>query len=187
MNDTTPLSRLTRDQLPEQFLPAWDTLNELTRQPTFVEVFGQAPHLLNFVMGDFYQNLFFGGEVDERYKQLARLRLSVLHGCLTCNRQNIPGAKQAGFDDEQVAAIIDPESGQDALNDAEQAVLELADQVALTNTSGNLSGALHKHLSEHFSDAQICELGVVMGVISGLAKMSFVYNLVDREDYCPFQ
>ena len=189
MSVATPLSRISREQLPEEFLPAWDTLNDLTEQPTFVEVFAQAPHLLGFVMGDFYQNLFFGGVVDERYKQLARLRLSVLHGCLTCNKQNVPGAKQAGFSDTQIAAIVNP-PGKDEdspLDPAELAVLDFADEIALTNPGGTLSVALHQRLAQHFSDAEICELGVVMGVISGLAKMSFVFNVVDREDYCPFQ
>lgn len=189
MTAATPLSRISREELPQQFAVAWDTLNELTEQPTFVEVFAQAPHLLNFVMGDFYQNLFFGGEVAERYKQLGRLRLSVLHGCLTCNKQNVPGAKQAGFSDDQIAAIVDPDHAatDSPLSEADLAVLALADEIALTNLGGNLSETLHKSLSAHFSDAEICELGVVMGVISGLAKMSFVFNVVDREDYCPFQ
>lgn len=189
MTAATPLSRLSREELPEQYTVAWDTLNDLTEQPTFVEVFAQAPHLLNFVMGDFYQNLFFGGKVEQRYKQLGRLRLSVLHGCLTCNKQNVPGAKQAGFTDAQIAAIVDPdhETDESPLSAADLAVLALADEIALTNAAGNLSEALHKQLATHFSDADICELGVVMGVISGLAKMSFVFNVVDREDYCPFQ
>ena len=30
------------------------------------------------------------------------------------------------------------------------------------------------------------ELGTVMAVISGMAKLSFVLNLVDKEGYCPF-
>ena len=36
------------------------------------------------------------GGVDQRYKQLVRLRLSLVHGCRTCNRQNVPGALAAG-------------------------------------------------------------------------------------------
>ena len=66
-------------------------LNGLTGSATFVEVFAQTPQLLEFVMNEFYMKLFFGGEVAQRYKQLARLRLSLLHGCRTCNKQNIPG------------------------------------------------------------------------------------------------
>ena len=32
----------------------------------------------------------------------------------------------------------------------------------------------------------ILELGTAMAVISGMAKLSFVLNLVEKENYCPF-
>ena len=36
------------------------------------------------------------------------------------------------------------------------------------------------------TEADILELGVAMAVISGMAKLSFVLNLVEKEAYCPF-
>jgi undecaprenyl pyrophosphate phosphatase UppP len=45
---------------------------------------------------------------------------------------------------------------------------------------------LYADLSAHFSDADICELGTVMAIIAGMAKLSFILHLVEREDYCPF-
>ena len=42
----TALKRIPRDQLPEEFQMAWDGLNGLTGEPTFVEVFAQAPEVL---------------------------------------------------------------------------------------------------------------------------------------------
>jgi hypothetical protein len=41
-------------------------------------------------------------------------------------------------------------------------------------------------LRAHFSEPEIHELGVVMAVISGMAKLSFVLELVEREPTCPF-
>jgi hypothetical protein len=84
----TLLSRIPRERLEPKWQPAWDQLNELTGSATFVEVFAQAPQALELVMNRFYMGLFFGGQVSQRYKQLARLKLSLLHGCRTCNRQN---------------------------------------------------------------------------------------------------
>ena len=170
--------------MPEELQQVWQTLNDLTGDATFVEVFAQAPELLDFVMAKFYGGIFFGGRVDERYKQLARLRLSQIHGCRTCNTQTVPGALAAGFTQEQVDAMASPTAG--VFDDAELAVLEFAEQVALTNHDGKMDEALYTRLSAHFSDAEICELGTVMAVISGMAKLSFVMQLVEREDYCPF-
>jgi len=180
----TLMSRIHRDQLPQPLHVAWDTLNGLTGEPTFVEVFAQNPDMLGFVMNDFYGKIFFGGRVDQRYKQLARLRLSTLHGCATCNKQNVPGALAAGISQAQVDAIGDFEHG--PFTDAEKAVLAFAEQVALTNMQGELGPELYARLRAHFSDADLCELGVVMAVISGMAKLAFVLNLVEREPYCPF-
>ena len=72
----TLLSRMPVTELPDSAQQAWHHLKTLTGEPSFVEVFGQAPTLLNFVMQDFYQKIFFGGKVDQRYKQLVRLKLS---------------------------------------------------------------------------------------------------------------
>ena len=180
----TPLTRMPPDKMPDELREIWKTLNELTGEPTFVEVFAQAPELLDFVMQRFYGGIFFGGRVDERYKQLARLRLSQIHGCRTCNKQNVPGALAAGFSEAQVAAMGEPTT--ELFSDADIAVLDFAEQMALTNHDGRMDKELYERLSTHFDDAQICELGTIMGVIGGMAKLSFVLDLVEREDYCPF-
>ena len=183
MSDTL-LARIPRHQLDPRWQTAWETLNGLTGSATFVEVFAQAPEVLDFVLEKFYARLFFGGSVAQRYKQLARLKLSLLHGCQTCNRQNVPGALAAGFTREQLDALIAAEDG--PFTAAERAVIAYASEVSLTNMEGRLSPALYSQLREHFSDGEILELGTVMAVICGMAKLSFVLDVVDREDYCPF-
>ena len=180
----TLFTRTPREQLPEQYHLAWDTMNRLTEEPTFVEVFASNPSMLDFVMNDFYTRVFFGGRVDQRYKQLARLKLSLLHGCRTCNRQNVPGALEAGVSQAQIDAMRDYENG--PFTAAEKAVIAYADEVALTNMDGRMTPELYARLRGHFSEADILELGVAMAVVSGMAKLSFVLNLVEKEPYCPF-
>ena len=180
---TTLLSRVPPESLGD-WQPAWETLRGLTGDATFVEVFAQAPELLQFVMGQFYVPLFFGGRVEQRYKQLARLRLSLEHGCRTCNKQNVPGALAAGITQEQIDAMDRYETG--PFTDADKAVLAYADQVKMTNQHGHVDAALLARLRAHFSEPEILELGVVMAVISGMAKLSFVLDLVEREPTCPF-
>ena len=38
----------------------------------------------------------------------------------------------------------------------------------------------------NFSDAEILELGLVGGILAGVAKFMFAYDLVEKEDACPF-
>jgi len=180
----TSFTRTPRDRLPERFHLAWDTLDRLTGTPAFVEVFASNPDMLEFVMNQFYAGIFFGGKVEQRYKQLARLKLSLLHGCRTCNKQNVPGALAAGITQPQVDAMDDFEAG--PFSEAEKAVLAYADEVALTNAGGRMTPALYARLRAHFTEADLLELGVTMALISGMAKLSFVLDLVEKETYCPF-
>lgn len=183
MTDTL-FTRTDRSHMAKQWQPAWAMLNELTGDATFVEVFAQAPDLLEFVMQHFYAKVFFGGRVEQRFKQLARLKLSLIHGCRTCNKQNVPGALEAGFTQTQTDALREGDAGPFA--PAERAVIRYAEQIALSNMDGRMTPALFDALRAHFSEAQILELGTAMAVISGMAKLSFVLDLVERESYCPF-
>lgn len=184
MTDTL-FTRTPRTELGADVAPAWDMLNALTGEPTFIEVFAQAPHLLDLVMNEFYAKVFFGGVVEQRYKQIARLRLSLVHGCRTCNKQNIPGAIAAGLSPAQTASMAAEQVDSELFDAAELAVIEYADQMVLTNMRGALSPALFARLRARFSEAQILELGVVMAIIGGMAKLSFVVDVVEKEDYCP--
>jgi alkylhydroperoxidase family enzyme len=183
MTDTL-FSRVPRDQMAEPWQGAWDILHKLTGDATFVEVFAQRPDLLEFVMQQFYMKIFFGGKVAARYKQLARLKLSLLHGCRTCNKQNIPGAMNAGFTQAQIDALIRGEHAE--FTPADRAVLAYAEQIALTNMDGDLTPALFRDLRAHFDEGEILELGTAMAVVSGMAKLSFVLHVVEKEGYCPF-
>lgn len=178
----TVLQRTPRDQLPPEAGAAWDMLNGLTGEPAFIETMAGAPELLDLVMNHFYGRIFFGGRVEERYKQLLRLRLSLAHGCRSCNLQNVVGTRAVGFSDEAIASI---EGDRASFSDAERAVLDFTDQMVMTNSAGQLSADLHARLSRHFDAAQICELAVVAGFIGGMAKMAFVLDLVEKEAVCP--
>lgn len=182
----TLFTRTPRDRLAPEIVPAWDMLNGLTGEPTFIEVFAQAPELLNLVMNEFYAKVFFGGRVEQRYKQIARLRLSVVHGCRTCNKQNVPGALQAGLSQAQVDALVDGSRPLGVFTEAEAAVIDYADQMVLTNMNGDVSPELFAKLRRHFDEPAILELGVVMAIIGGMAKLSFLLGVVEKEDYCPF-
>lgn len=186
MTTDTLFRRTPRDELPDRFRPAWDLLHQLTGEPTFIEVFAGAPELVDLVMNEFYVKVFFGGRVAQRYKQLVRLRLSIVHGCRTCNRQNVPGALEAGISQAQVDAMIAGRLEDGSFTDADRAVLAYADQMVLTNMNGDLSAELYARLRRHFNEPEILELGVVMAIIGGMAKLSFLLRLVEKEVSCPF-
>ena len=90
----------------------------------------------------------------------------------------------AGLTEEQIDAFDDPENG--PFTDAEKAVLALGEQLALTQPEGTLSPVLQQKLAQYLSDAEILELGLVGGILAGVAKFMPAYDVVENEDTCLF-
>ncbi len=181
---TNGLRRFSRDELSPDLQEKWDWVQDMTGQAAFIEGGANAPELIDFTLNDFYGKIFYKGRVERRFKELARLRMSLGHGCRSCNLGNSLGAREVGYTPDQLEAIEGDRSCFDA---AEQAVLALADEFLMQNHQGHMSPALYQRLHAHFDDAQILELGTVMSYLSGLAKMLFVFDLAEKEEYCQFR
>jgi len=184
MMPNTPFARVPRDKLPAALQKAWDSAQKLHGDATFVEVFGNAPHMLDWYLNDFYAKIFYGGRIDRRIVELVRLRLANIHGCAFCNRSDRIASREAGVPQEQIDALPDYEHG--PFNEREKAALALADVMVMTNPKGHVTKPIYDRARAHFSDGEMVELGVIMAVLCGMAKLIFAYDLVEKEDYCPF-
>lgn len=178
------LPRVPPDALPGPMREAWKRSRALRGDATLVEVFAHHPALWLWYVDSFYGKLFNEGLVARPFKELLRLRLSERHGCRFCNLGNRAEALAAGFSEAQVAAILDTDSP--LWGPAERAILKLADRIALTRPDGVLDAGLYAELKGCFNDAQILELGLTAGVLAGMAKFLFAFDLVERETECPF-
>ena len=179
----TPLRKIPHDELPPQMQAAWKRSIEIRGEADFIEAAGNAPELFEWY-ADFYQRVFYGGRVPVRLKELARIKLSMVHGCAYCNRGNRIDALAAGLTEAQLQALDDPDSP--AFAPEERAVLRLAGRISLANASGELDPALYAELRRHLDDAQIFELGMTMAVLTGMAKFLFTFDLVSKEPWCAF-
>ena len=179
------LKRTPGPDLPEPLRSAWNASMELRGDATFMEVFGNHPDLFRWYSESFYGEVFQGGKAPRRLKEMLRLRLSSLHGCRFCNQGNREDARRAGFNEAEITAI---ESGDNAVFPApEAAVLALAERLALTTDNGTLDSALLAQLHEAgLDDGQVLELGMVAGILAGMARFLFAYDLVEKEPTCPF-
>ncbi len=177
------IAPLPRARMPERWRQVAETADDVRGESTLIEVLAQAPELLSWYYDGFYAEVFFKGRVERRVKELLRLRLSTLHGCAFCNKGNTRSAQQAGVTEEQIAAIGD--SSAPCFDARDRAVLALADEMALPNMAGELSHAAAAELRRFFSEAEMVELAMVAAVLTGMAKMLFVFDLVSREATCP--
>ena len=176
--------KLTRDELPDHMKQSWDGSMDLHGDATFVEALGNAPHMYDWYMDDFYKKVFYSGRFDRRIVELVRLRLANIHGCAHCNRADRAGAREAGVPEEQIEGLDDYENG--PFSEKEKAILALADVMVLTNPRGHVTKDIYDRCHEHFTDGEMLELGMIMAVLCGMAKYIFAFDLVEKEDYCPF-
>jgi AhpD family alkylhydroperoxidase len=184
MKPNTPLARIPREALPPHMQLAHDGATRVLGDSTFVDVFGNAPHVFDWYMQDFYEKMFYKGRIDRRILELVRLRLANIHGCAFCNKFDRKEALEAGVPQAQIDGLPDYETG--PFTEREKAALALADVMVLTNPKGHITKDIHARARKHFTDGEMVELGVVMAVLCGMAKMIFAYDLVEKEDYCPF-
>ena len=179
----TLLKRVPEESMSENIKVAHQREKKRRDDATFLEVAANAPEIYKWYTDSFYKQIFYGGRVEIRIKELLRLRLSMTHGCAFCNKGNRLAANEAGVSNTQIAKIMNTDA--DCFDSKDKAILNLADQIVLTNMNGNLDKKLYSELSKHFDDAQIFELGVTAGILTGMAKFLFVYDLVEKEDNCP--
>jgi len=177
------IAPLPRDAMPERWRAVAERAEEVRGESTLIEVLAQAPELLSWYYDGFYAEVFFKGRVERRVKEILRLRLSTLHGCAFCNKGNTRSALEAGVTEAQVDAIRHPRSP--CFDERDRAVMRLADEMALPNMQGEVTPELAAELRRFFSEAEIVELGMVAAVLTGMAKMLFVFDLVSREADCP--
>jgi uncharacterized peroxidase-related enzyme len=112
--------------------------------------------LANFLA--FYPSV--GRSLDRRLYEAVYLRVSLINGCHYCAQHHIQGAKRAGFKADEMMAL---KGGNYAgFNAAEQVGLRYAEK--LTRTPDGATDADFAELKKHFSDEQIMDLHMLIGL-----------------------
>ena len=180
---TDLIKGVPKEEMTKNIQDDFDTAMTIRDDATFMQIAANAPEVYDWYKDSFYGQIFYGGRVDTRTKELLRLRLSMTHGCAFCNKGNRVAAKKAGVTETQSTMIMNEDAS--CFDAKDKAVLRLADQIVLTNMNGALDERLYNELKPYFDDAEIFELGVTAGILTGMAKFLFVYDLVEKEANCP--
>ena len=91
---------------------------------------------------------------------------------------------RSGITQAQIDALDDYQNG--PFSAREKLALEFSDQMVLNNQSGQIDKDLYERAKNEFTDGEIYEIGMIMAVLVGVAKFTFVFDLVEKEDYCKF-
>ena len=107
---------------------------------------------------EFYATV--GRSLDRKLYEAVYLRASLINGCHYCTQHHIQGAKRAGLTPEQMKAL--KEGNYSGFGAAEQVALRYAEK--LTRTPSGASDGDFTELKKHFSDEQIVDLHMLIGL-----------------------
>ena len=115
------------------------------------------PAMLGNFLG-FYASV--GRSLDRKLYEAVYLRVSLINGCHYCTQHHLLGAKRAGLTPEQMTTL--KEGHYAGLGASEQAALRYAEK--LTRTPDGASEADFAELKKYFSDEQIVDLHMLIGL-----------------------
>lgn len=115
------------------------------------------PAMLGSFLG-FYVSV--GRSLDRKLYEAVYLRTSLINGCHYCTQHHIQGAKRAGLAAEQVKSLKD--GNYSGFHEQEQAALRYAEK--LTRTPDTASDADFAMLKKHFSEEQVVDLHMLIGL-----------------------
>jgi uncharacterized peroxidase-related enzyme len=115
------------------------------------------PDLLkNFLA--FYASV--GRSLDRKLYEMIYLRVSFINGCHYCQQHHLASSKRAGLTAEDWRALKDGNYAR--FTEKERAALAYAEK--LTRASRDVANADFEKLKQHFSDGEIVDLHVLVGL-----------------------
>jgi len=112
--------------------------------------------LANFL--GFYPSV--GRSLDRKLYEAVYLRTSLINGCHYCTQHHIQGSKRAGLTPEQMKGL--KEGNYSWFSAPEQAAIRYAEK--LTRTPDAATDVDFAELKKHFSDEQIVDLHMLIGL-----------------------
>ena len=124
----------------------------------------------------FILSVFGPSKIDARTKEIVVLRASALQECKYCTGTHSFIARNAGLSRDEVIALRSEADGTSAFKDGrERALLRWTNAVAVGPQP--ISDELKKELRQHFSEAEIVELTLLVGATVMLNRYATALDL----------
>lgn len=149
--------------------------------PNFFKSLAHRPELL-LTFANLYRELWTGGVVDVKTKELAALRAALINGCHYSATQHSASAKRSGLSGQQVAALgRDDWQASGLFDEREQAVIRLAEK--LTRAPGSVTDDDIQALRKWYGESHLVELNLVIGTMNLTNRFNqcFAVELEDTE------
>jgi uncharacterized peroxidase-related enzyme len=103
-----------------------------------------------------------GRSLDRKLYEMIYLHVSFINGCHYCQQHHVASSKRVGLSAEDWRALKDGNYAR--YTDKEQAALAYAEK--LTRTPHEITDADVEKLKKHFSDAEIVDLHLLVGLVN---------------------
>lgn len=125
----------------------------------------------------------FGGalkmnrSLPDRLVELVRLRIAFFNQCRSCMAIRYSDAVADGVDEALVCSLERPQEAEN-LSAAEKAAIRYGEMLATDHLA--VDDGVYKDLRQHFSEAQIVELGMTCAFFVGFGRLAATWNMVEE-------
>jgi len=125
----------------------------------------------------------FGGALKvhrtlpDRLVELVRLRVAFHNQCRSCMAIRYADAVKAGLTEELVCSLENPPAADD-LTDAEKAAIAYGELMATNHLA--IDDAVYDNLRRYFTEAEIVELGITVGLFVGFGRLAATWHMVEE-------
>lgn len=125
----------------------------------------------------------FGGalkmnrQLSERLVELVRLRIAFFNQCRSCMAIRYNDAVADGVDEAAVCSLERPQEA-DNLSDAEKAAIRFGELMATDHLA--ITDSVYAELQQHFSEAEIVELGMTCAFFVGFGRLAATWHMVEE-------
>ena len=131
---------------------------------------------------EYWNKVLYQRVLPHKLKEMCRIKISVAHQCGYCSTVRSNVAKAEGLTEETINALAAYETSKH-FTPREKAALRYADLFKQGEHAIDKDG-VYRDLSEHFSDEEIIELGLLCAQTDGVGKLVKSLSVLSWEEAC---
>ena len=172
----TRIAKLAPDQWDDRLVAAIQPDNLTDLEQGLTRYFAHCPEQALGLMG-------FGGalkrnrSLPERLVELVRLRVAFFNQCRSCMAIRYSDAVADGVTEGLVCSLERPQEAEN-LTAAEKAAIRYGELMATDHLA--IDDAVYDELRQHFTEAQIVELGMTVAFFVGFGRLAATWHMVEE-------
>ncbi|MCC5886780.1 MAG: carboxymuconolactone decarboxylase family protein [Gammaproteobacteria bacterium] len=115
--------------------------------------------------------------LPERMVELVRLRVAFHNQCRSCMAIRYTDALEDGLNEDLVCSLENPPAAAN-LTEAEKAAIAYGEAMATNHLA--IDDDFHDRLRQHFTEAQIVELGMTVAYFVGFGRLGATWHMVEE-------